>query len=111
MEKDKAGQEWLANIIVKQAKNHTYNRPTLKETKNIIIGHNKLQKWLNENLTIDSIVTLTNQEICEQIENTNLDIEGNIQKIVGKALNKVFGNQLQKTYHNNKVAYNLDWRI
>lgn len=110
LEKDHEGQEWLANIIIKQAMTHKYDRPTINETKNTLLAHNKLQQWLNENLTISSMCTLTNQEICEQIENTNLDIDGNIQKIVGIQLNKVFGKELTKTYYNNKRAYNLDWR-
>ena len=111
LQNDEAGKEWLCNIIVKAVQEHEYVRQTRNESKSILLEDNLLSKWLNDHTKISSTETLSNDEILDEIENSDINVEmtsSRLKQEIGYSLKRIYGDKLEKK-HGLGIYYNLEW--
>lgn len=110
IENDYEGFRWLANAIIKAYQEYNYKRQSNKITKSMLLGDNKLRKWLGEHLEIDNNSYISNREIYLKITEddfTEYDIQ-NLPQRIGQALKELFGDHLEKM-NTSPAKYNLKW--
>lgn len=110
LQNDEAGKEWLCNVIIKAVKEHNYVRQTREKSKSILLENDILSKWLNNHTKISSTETLSNDEIVNEIENSDINIEmvrSRLKQTIGYSLKRLYGDKLEKN-HGSGIYYNLE---